>query len=219
MHERTMERFIVSKDWITVVFIVIFTLIVLAKLIFPQRFDDFTKLLVSNRYFDLKRMPNQWDYFSCLLFLAHILSASLFIFLICKHFSLISYKKPALLFFQIAIGYGMFFIIKYFLEKIIGDIFKIEKIINGYVWHKLTFKNFLFLFTLLPLLLFVYGNFISKTAILFLLFGFILFNLLILGDFYRKWQKLILPNWFYFILYLCALEIGPYFILYKVFES
>lgn len=34
---------------------------------------------------------------------------------------------------------------------------------------------------------------------------------------YKTNRKLIITNFFYFILYLCALEISPYIILYKVF--
>ncbi|WP_304138277.1 DUF4271 domain-containing protein [Mesonia mobilis] len=43
-----------------------------------------------------------------------------------------------------------------------------------------------------------------------------IFSLLLI---YRKNQSLITGNWFYFILYLCTLEIAPYFILYKVFTG
>jgi len=44
----------------------------------------------------------------------------------------------------------------------------------------------------------------------------ILINSVGLVTTFKNHQKLILNNLFYFILYLCALEIGPYLILYKI---
>ena len=44
----------------------------------------------------------------------------------------------------------------------------------------------------------------------------LLMNFISVVSIYRKNQQFILSRWFYFILYLCALEIGPYFILYKL---
>lgn len=209
----------VSKDWITMVFMIIFGLLVLAKLFFPQRFQDFLKLLVSNRYFDFKRGNFQTDYFSIFLFLANILSISLLIFIIWKHFSPEKITDPKILFVQIALAYCMFFTIKYFLEKIIADLFQIDKMMTRYVWYKISFRNFLSLLLLLPSLFFIYGHPASTTEIVVLSCMVGGFNIVVLANFYRKNQPYILPQWFYFILYLCALEIGPYFILYKVIGS
>ncbi|MDC3229281.1 DUF4271 domain-containing protein [Flavobacteriaceae bacterium] len=33
---------------------------------------------------------------------------------------------------------------------------------------------------------------------------------------YKNYRSLIFSNFFYFLLYICALEISPYLILYKV---
>ncbi|RZW43378.1 MAG: DUF4271 domain-containing protein, partial [Flavobacteriaceae bacterium] len=35
---------------------------------------------------------------------------------------------------------------------------------------------------------------------------------------FKSYQNVIIENLFYFILYLCALEFGPYILLYKVFN-
>ncbi len=208
------DRHIIPRDWITLTFVIIFAFIVVAKLIFPQRFDDFTKLLISNRYFDYRRGTKQLDYFSLFLFIVNILSVSILIFLVWEYFSAEEFASPKILFCQIALGYSMFFCIKYFLEKIIGDIFLMDKILNRYLWHKITFRNLLSLFLLVPTIFFIYGP-TSRTGIILLIYAVVGFNLLMLGNFYRKNQKHILPQWFYFIVYLCALEIAPYFLLYK----
>lgn len=209
----------VSKDWITIIFMIIFGLLVLAKLFFPQRFHNFLKLLVSNRYFDFKRGNFQTDYFSIFLFLANILSISLLIYIFWTHFSPTETSTPKILFVQIALAYFMFFTIKYFLEKIIGDLFQIDSLMTKYLWHKISFRNFLAILLLAPALFFSYGHPVSNTEIIILACIIAGFNIAVLFSFYRKNQRYILPQWFYFILYLCALEIGPYFILYKVLGS
>ncbi|MDC1470085.1 DUF4271 domain-containing protein [Flavobacteriaceae bacterium] len=34
----------------------------------------------------------------------------------------------------------------------------------------------------------------------------------------KFYQKLLMDNFFYFILYLCTLEIGPYILMWKLFS-
>ena len=50
------------------------------------------------------------------------------------------------------------------------------------------------------------------------LIGLLVLNFIGFLSTFKSYQKLILSNFFYFILYLCALEIGPYIILYKLFN-
>jgi hypothetical protein len=46
-----------------------------------------------------------------------------------------------------------------------------------------------------------------------------LINLLGFLTSFKTYQKKINPNFFYFLLYLCALEISPYVLLYKVIRE
>ena len=58
---------------------------------------------------------------------------------------------------------------------------------------------------------------INKEIILLYCITTIVINAIALFYSYKTNGKLIITNFFYFILYLCALEISPYIILYKVF--
>ena len=212
------ERQYFPTDWISLSLLSVLVFLLLARVFFPQRFDYFIKLPYSRRFFQSDRKNKKLtDGFSLLLYAAHIVLVSLFITII---FSVFNFGKenPHTLFIQILVVYTLFFSFKYFLEKIIGDIFKMDKTIDRYLFSKISARNYLALCTFPVVLLFVYTFEPTKILIVCSIGLFLLLNLLFLIDIYQKNRSLISSNWFYFILYLCTFEIAPYFILYKAFE-
>ena len=85
-------------------------------------------------------------------------------------------------------------------------------------WQKTSYRNYIGLI-LLPVNIILIYSIEPTKMIIYIVLGLLLVVLLS-GFFttYKSYQKLILGNLFYFILYLCALEIGPYIILFKVFN-
>jgi hypothetical protein len=67
--------------------------------------------------------------------------------------------------------------------------------------------NFILLFSVTP----------SPIILQMLVIVFILINCISIIVSYKTYQSLIKSNLFYFILYLCTLEISPYLVLYKLF--
>ncbi|HET8809859.1 MAG TPA: DUF4271 domain-containing protein [Flavobacteriaceae bacterium] len=214
------ERYHVANDWITLLFVAVFLLVAVCKLAYPYRFENFTKLIYTTRYFSINQNKTSLtDSFSFLLYGTQILSVSLFIFLLISVFSIVETTDEKILFVQIALAYLLFFSVKYFLEKITATLFKMEKIIDLYLLHKITYRNFIAV-ALLPItLFFMYATFSAKTLMLVIAGIVVLANLYILIIFYKKNRKLVSQYWFYFILYLCTFEIAPYFILYKAFTN
>jgi hypothetical protein len=102
------------------------------------------------------------------------------------------------------------------IEKLIGSIFDIETIINKYIFTKLSYRNFISLF--LIVLNFIFYFSVEPTMLLLFIFSglIVVLNLFILFINYKNYRSLIFSNFFYFLLYICALEISPYLILYKV---
>lgn len=211
------ERYTVSKDWMTLTLFLAFFLVTLAKLIFPERFDNFIKLFYTNRYFKInQKTVTLTDPFNLILSVIHILSVPLLMYLALSHFSWLDPTEPKVNFIRIMLGYSLFFLIIYFMEKITADVFKIEEIVNPYLFYKITYRNFIALFVLPINIILIYGFQPSNLSIVITLTIILLLNTGILADFYRKKRKQLSPHWFYFILYLCIFEITPYFILYKV---
>tara|TARA_B110000902_G_scaffold64361_1_gene76369 strand:- start:2783 stop:3373 length:591 start_codon:yes stop_codon:yes gene_type:complete len=189
-------------------------IIAILKVIYPKRFNDFIRLPVSNNYFLAKGKSEELRHpFSILLFIIQLISISLFINL----FFLEKGKANVLLFLQILFVVFVFIIVKTSIEKMIGAIFSIEKLINHYIYEKLSYRNFLSLLLIIANLIF-YFSIKPDLNILLILTGILfLGNMLILSYSYKNYRSLIFSNLFYFLLYICALEISPYLILYKAF--
>ena len=106
---------------------------------------------------------------------------------------------------------SIFYTLKIFSEIIFANLFEIQKIIKNYLWSKLFYRYSLGLLILLFNFLIAYSDSIVVNSIL-ILFCFIYFIFSYFIIFFSM-KKLIIKNWFYFILYLCTLEIIPYYYL------
>lgn len=211
---RYTNRIIESLDWVTLIMVGCILIIAILKVIYPKRFNDFIRLPVSNNYFLAKGKSEELRHpFSILLFVIQLISISLFVNL----FFLEKGKANVLLFLQILFVVFVFIIVKTSIEKMIGAIFSIEKLIDHYIYEKLSYRNFLSLLLIITNLIF-YFSIKPALNILLILTGILfLVNMLILSYSYKNYRSLIFSNLFYFLLYICALEISPYLILYKAF--
>ena len=216
----TIERFTVSQDWITLLLLVVFVLLVTAKYIFPHRFTDFSMLFATNKYLLLQGKEGKiFHPFNALLFGVNVVSVGLFIYIFYQIFVTAEIARPKFLFIRIATAYAAFVLLKFSLEKIVANIISIDKLMNDYIFYKLSYRNFIAMILLPVNLLFIYVWKPDATALLICLGIIFLLNLITLLAIFRKNQQQLMNHWFYFILYLCALEIGPYFILYKLFTN
>jgi hypothetical protein len=188
----------------------------ITKLIYPKRFDEFMSVLGNSNYLKIYiRDQKFFDKFDALLFINLIISVSTFCFIIYRHVT--DYNTLNInIMFKLIVGTGVVILIKVLFERLIGSLFEIDKLIDQYLFQKITYKNFLgvllipinavLIFSISPTLTHIY------VAVIFLL----IINLIGLIASFKEHQSLIKPNLFYFILYLCTLEIAPYIILYKV---
>lgn len=211
-----MLREIISNEWFTVLVVLCVCILAFAKARFTNRFNDFLWVLGNSKYLKIYSRDQKFtDQFNGLLFLNLIISSALFYFIWYNTF-IESIAFDLILFFKLFIGIGSLILIKILIERLIGSLFEIDSLIDSYVFQKTNYKNYIGL-VLLPiniLLIFVVNP--SKT-ILYIVAGLILvINLVGFITSFKIHQKLILNNLFYFILYICALEIAPYIILYKV---
>lgn len=212
------ERLIAPTDFATYLLVACFILYALAKYFYPKRFHEFSMLPITNQYFFVHGKNDELNHpFNIMLFAAQILCVSIFVFLLFKVFNPSEIESNEWLFLQICTAYSVFVLIKFSLEKIVANIFSMDALINNYLYQKLSYRNFLGILFFAGNLFFLYVY--SPTATGLLIFGgcLLALNAIALLYSYKKNGKLILGNFFYFILYLCALEISPYIILYKSF--
>lgn len=148
------------------------------------------------------------------IFLSSLLGISFYCYTttISNNFSILTYLQFVFLITFLLIS-------KYLIEKIIGDLFEIDQFINKYLFYKQGILSWIGLFFLFPASLIMYLNSIDLSILNFIVIGIsFLVYLIKLYSFFAIYQSYILTYWFYFILYLCAFEIAPYLILFKVFK-
>ncbi len=212
------SREIVSNDWATYLLVLCVLLYSLSRYLYPQRFLEFVLLPITNKYYLVQGKNNEiFHPFNIILFVAQVISFSLFIFLLIRTWDPEIAAGNKWLYVQIATGYGAFLLAKYYLEKIISSVFDLEPLFDQYLYEKITYRNLLAIAVFLGNLAFFYVYEPNLNVLLIFVGVIVILNAITIFYSYKTNGKLILRNFFYFILYLCALEISPYFILYKVF--
>ena len=207
-------RLIESKDWATLVFVISIVLIVIAKSAFESRFNDFIRLVVSDKYTKIYRESSHlMSGFNLLLLIVNLVSLSFFIQLIFYHLEL-GEKTDWVLFVRIFTLLTVFILSKFLIEKIIATIFGIEEVIEQFNLQKVTYRTYLGLLLLPISIILFYSNIIANSLIFVIIFILLTINLLTYFISLKIYKNLIFNKLFYFILYLCALEIAPYYFIY-----
>ena len=214
------ERNIVNQDGLTLVFVVTVLVFGILSKAFSNQFYLFLRVPISNSYFRQQRKSNNiLDGFSTLVSFAGalIIALSAYVYVYSAQFTSPSITTFDWVFFiQLLTGCAVFLTLKYVLEKIVSEVFNINEFMDKYLTFKLGDRNFC-AFVILPLMaVAVYFTNYNNVFISVILGGFIVFQIVLLLNFYLKKRKLITRHLFYFILYLCTFEIAPYFILYKM---
>ena len=202
-----MIRDIISNDSLTILlFGSIFFMIILKKIdpiTFSQNLSFKKKELVnkiSTKLWGIKFLEILYN----LLFISNI--SILLAFFKDQNFNLIIYYE---LFKYVFI----FFTSKVLFDVIIGKVFSINRIMKIYVWQKLVYCNSLGIVLLLFNFLIAYTIFDKQYMVSFFIALSILYLIFAYYSIFFSMKKVIFKNWFYFILYLCTLEIIPYYYL------
>lgn len=215
LHPRILD----SKDWATVLFVLSFAIIAVTKSVFENRFADFANLIYSNKYIKVyKDSTNLKSTFTLSLFLVQVISLAFFIQITLSYFGHAS-KTDWLLYIQIVTLLVFFILSKYLIEKIIATSFNIEEFMEQFNLQKVTYRTYIGLFILpFNIILFYYDS-ISKNIPLLIIAIILIINILTYLISIKNYQNLIFSKLFYFILYLCALEIAPYYFMYYWFTK
>lgn len=213
LHERILEQ----KDWAIVLFLVVFALIAIVKTNFENRFKDFMRLLVSDKYAKIYRDGSLiMSWFTVILFFVQLFSISFFVQLALDTFGVVD-KTDFVVFIQIFVFVMIFILSKFLIEKIIATTFDEEDLVEQYNMLKINYRTYISML-LLPVNIYM---FYSKIDHILLINCIIIIILIAIVITYAKsikiYQNVIISNLIYFILYLCTLEIAPYYLVYYWF--
>ncbi len=212
-------RIIENKDWATALFILSFVLIAMTKSIFENRFNEFSRLIISDKYLKVYKDSSQMmSWFTVFLFIVQLISFSFFIHLTLYQFGYVL-KSDWLVYVQIFTFLTVYILSKYLIEKIIATAFDIEEFAEQFNLQKVSYRTYIGVF-LLPIncFLFYYDAF-QRVFLLVFISIVLIINLFTYLVTLKNYQNILLSNLFYFILYLCALEIAPYYFMYYWFTK
>lgn len=214
-----MLREIPSHALFTVLMVIGFFTIALAKFIAPKRFNDFILVIGNSKYLKIYSREQKFlDVHDGLLFINLVISITIFTCICFKHFDAsFTVNTPNIL--KISTGISMFILAKVLLERLVASLFELDQIVDSYLFQKISYKNYIGIL-LLPANAFLIFSTIPHKP---LLYSSIILTLLInisgLLTSFKVHRSEIKQNWFYFILYLCTLEIAPFIVIYSIFSA
>jgi len=210
------ERILISNDWITIILLTIIGLLIYLKIKYPERFKSLQSLLYNNGYINnySKTTPLIFNTFSITFYFIFIFIISLFLFVVINLYDLVTYTNGKKLFLLILLSVFSFVLIRFIIGFLLSLLFEKENEQQYFTFIKLSYlSNFSLL--ILPLLIInfylgstIFSHILTILGTLLLLFYYFL---QVKGN-----QKFIFSKMFYFILYLCALEISPFIIIYNL---
>jgi hypothetical protein len=213
------DRIIESKDWATILFMVCLAIIAVNKTISSVRFNEFVRLAYSDKYTKIYRdSSNLMSGFTISMFVLQLISFSFFTLLVLNQFNKAE-KTDLIVYIQILTFLSVFILSKYLIEKIISTAFKIEEFSEQFNLLKVNYRAY-FGFILLPVNIILYYNSLNSNWFFWtLLITLISINIITYLVVLKLYQNLLLRKIFYFILYLCTLEIAPYYFIYNWFTK
>ena len=215
LHPRLMEQ----TDWATALFVLSLILIASTKSVFENRFNDFTKLIYSDKYIKMYRDSSHlMSGFTISLFVVQIISIAFFIQLFLTYHGRAS-KTDWMLFVQLFTFITYFILAKFLIEKIIATAFKIEDFMEQFNLKKVTYRTYIGLIILPIDFILYYFDAFSKNIFIPIFTIALIINAFTYLLTIKNYQSLILSKLFYFILYLCTLEIAPYYFMYYWFTK
>ncbi len=209
-------RIIQESDWITIVILLSILMMVIAKQLFQSRFFNFIILPFNNKYIALYSKKDKMLHGFHIMFTGfQLLNTALYIYLV-YNVLLGQQSTSGLLGYGLILGILILFILfKVLLQLANGFVFNNIKTIADFIYKKHTYLNYSGMIMLLSNISLTYIFRGSEALVYLSLFLILLINTLGFITTLKYHQKLISSYFFYFILYLCALEIAPLIFIAK----
>lgn len=210
---QAIEKIDISSDWVTLTFIILLIIIFLLKGLNGTKLREYFFAFFNKGFIqsEVEERTSFFNLFSFTIFSFTVLNFGLLIFFLITQFFNINilsasfFKKTALVIFS-------YLIIKWTLEYLFSKLFSIQNQITFFLKSKNIYSYTLSLWIFPLLIVFFYTDFDKKIILIIIALLWVLkFLLLLINN-----KNLILNKLFYFMLYICAFEIAPIFVLFKL---
>ena len=210
---QALERVVIDNSWITILLVCLLACIFLLRGLSLERLKGNLTSLTNNSFIEVEIEDNTsfFNTFKNVIFLFSVFVISLFTYKVFVYY-VASAKQGFYIYLQVLSFVFVYFVVKRLLEISFSFLFKINKELKFFLVSKSSYLYSISFFLLIAIVLEEY----SQLNTYFLVyFAGILFLLRFVLHVFRN-KKLIFSKLFYFILYLCAFEIAPLFILFKL---
>jgi len=213
------EKISVTSDWITLIFIVVLIMIAILQFNFTERFSKLFSLVYSEKYYTdyIKTRPLIFNWFHVIFFFIIIFNISLSVYFTMNAFSISNMTGQFYFYFQILIMTLGYFSLRYFVGYLLGNLFELEEGQSYFTFLKVS--NLALVSVLIFPLLILTNYSVGFFHKFLITFGIVASLAIALFRYFVliKNEKLSFNNLFYLFLYLCALELSPFIVLYKLF--
>ncbi|SNR55951.1 protein of unknown function [Maribacter sedimenticola] len=208
------NRTILQTDWITITLFTSFICVLIAKSFDYTRFVNFIILPFNNKYITIyTKKEKLFNWFHILISLFQIINTTLFIYFIWREFLNTGVVKNPFLFPILLVVVFLFITLKTVVQLANGFVFNSYKTFNELIFKKLTYLNYSGIVLCIANIFLTYVAIDHKIIIIIGSILFIAINIIGWLTVLRNYQNFISSYFFYFILYLCALEIAPLVIM------
>ena len=203
-----------QTDWITITLMASLLFPLIAKSIYYPRFLNFIILPFNNKYISMyTKKEKLFNWFHFLMSIFQIINTTLFIFFIWRAYLNPTESKIPYIFPLLLTGVFLYITAKTMSQLFNGFIFNSYNTFNELIFKKLTYLNYSSIILFIANVFLAYVFIDSTIVIIIGLILFLVINIIGWVTVIRNYQKLISTYFFYFILYLCALEIAPLVIM------
>ena len=196
----------------------LFFLLTCVQLLFPVRLKSLLTSFFSKYYFlDFQTaLQDTFSLFNVLLFLIQNLILSIFLFKVCVFLD-VAFQNELLFFSTLFTALSLYFLFQYITGKIFSYLFDYEDKFNSIHVLKFSYMKVVSVGVLPFLLLAHYSPYFhSKIMSYVILLVFCILLMIRVVFIFSSNNKWILQSLFYFILYICSLEIAPLLIINKL---
>ena len=205
-----------NRDWLTLMLIGAIVVMGVLRYWFPKRMGELLLLPINDKYFALEgRQKTLLHPFNVSMLLLQLIAFGLLLSGLKSMDNSESLNLQFKEFTGVVFLISLYLSIRYSLDWCIGFVFNCQKVLATYRYQRLSFHHLISIamilliatlfFTRLPMEI-IWG-FVSLVLI-FTLVATVIYSV-------RRNSATIMNNFLYFILYLCALEIAPYVMLYQ----
>jgi hypothetical protein len=210
---QALEKIVIHTNWVSFILVFLFAIIAILKIIDAEKLKGYA-FAVFNKSFLEDEVEEDTSFFSSfysLLFLFFCTVLALVISLLISERNEDFSFSFSFFLFVLGIIFS-YFTLKSILELLIVRLFLIKKQVRFYIVSKFGYLYSISFFLLVLFVLFQFGP-LNFSFFITIASGFFFLNF-VFHVFNNK--KLVFSKLFYYILYLCAFEISPLIIMFKL---